>query len=80
MIAYLFTPLYNRLRSRMNVGLSATLTLLATIAIVGIPLGGVIFLAVLQISQMVTEHHPLDGEHNDLTALGQRLLDRSTEC
>ena len=72
-IAYLFTPLYNRLRTRMNVGLSATLTLLATIAIVGIPLGGVIFLAVLQIGQMVTGiTHWM--ANNDLTALGQRLL------
>ncbi len=72
-IAYLFTPLYNRLRTRMNVGLSATLTLLATIAIVGIPLGGVIFLAVLQISQMVTSITHWMAT-NDLTALGQRLL------
>jgi predicted PurR-regulated permease PerM len=72
-IAYLFTPLYNRLRAKMNVGLSATLTLLAAIAIVGIPLGGVIFLAVLQIGQMVTgiTHWVAN---NDLTALGQRLL------
>jgi predicted PurR-regulated permease PerM len=72
-IAYLFTPLYNRLRAKMNVGLSATLTLLAAIAIVGVPLGGVIFLAVLQISQMVTgiTHWVAN---NDLTALGQRLL------
>ena len=73
-IAYLFTPLYNRLRSRMNVGLSATFTLLATIAIVGIPLGGVIFLAVLQISQMVTGITHWVAQ-NDLTALGQRLLE-----
>jgi predicted PurR-regulated permease PerM len=72
-IAYLFTPLYNKLRTRMNVGLSATLTLLASIAIVGIPLGGVIFLAVLQIGQMVTGiTHWM--ANNDLTALGQRLL------
>ena len=73
-IAYLFTPLYNRLRSRMNVGLSATFTLLATIAIVGVPLGGVIFLAVLQISQMVTGITHWVAQ-NDLTALGQRLLE-----
>ena len=72
-IAYLFTPLYNRLRARMNVGLSATLTLLASIAIVGIPLGGVIFLAVLQISQMVTGITRWVA-NNDLTALGQRLI------
>src|SRR5689334_12260663 len=47
-LAYLFSPMYNRLRTKMNVGLSATVTLLAAIAIVAVPLGGVIFLAVLQ--------------------------------
>ena len=73
-IAYLFTPLYNRLRTRMSVGLSATLTLLATIATVGIPLGGVIALAVSQISQMVTGISQWVAQ-NDLTALGQRLLE-----
>lgn len=72
-IAYLFTPVYNRLRTRLSVGLSAALTLLAAILIVGIPLSGVIFLAVLQIGQMVTGiSHWVS--HNDLTALGQRLL------
>ena len=58
-IAYLFTPLYNRLRSRMNVGLSATFTLLATIAIVGIPLGGVIFLCRPADQPDGHRHHPL---------------------
>jgi predicted PurR-regulated permease PerM len=45
-IAYLFTPVYQRLRTRLNVGLSASLTLLAAILTVGVPLSGVIFLAV----------------------------------
>ena len=44
----------HRLRSRLNTGSSATVTLLAAIATVAIPLAGVIFLAVLQIGQMVT--------------------------
>src|SRR5687767_3676404 len=52
-LAYLFRPVYQRLRARMNVGLSATLTLLAAIATVALPLAGVIFLAFLQISEMV---------------------------
>mgnify|MGYP002144104361 FL=1 len=72
-IAYLFTPVYQRLRIRLNVGLSASLTLLSAILVVGIPLAGVIFLAVLQIGQMVTGiGHWVS--HNDLTAVGQRLL------
>ncbi len=71
--AYLFTPLFNRLRTRMNVGLAATCTLAAALLIVGLPLSLVIFLAVLQISQMVTGITHWVAE-NDLTALGQRLL------
>lgn len=39
-LAYLFTPLYQRLRQRMNVGMSATVTLLAAVATVAIPLAG----------------------------------------
>ncbi|MET0704539.1 MAG: AI-2E family transporter [Mycobacterium sp.] len=72
-LAYLFTPVYCRLRKRFNAAISATLTLLASVAIVGVPLAGVITLAVLQISQMVTgvSHWVAN---NDLTALGERLL------
>jgi len=73
-IAYLFTPLYKRFRTKMGTGLSATLTLLAAVAIVGIPLSGVVFLAVLQIGQMVTGITNWVAV-NDLTALGHRLLD-----
>lgn len=72
-LAYLFTPVYGRLRQRFNTGISATLTLLASIAVVGIPLAGVIVLAVLQISQMVTGISHWVAQ-NDLTALGERLL------
>lgn len=73
-LAYLFRPLYTRIRTKLNVGLSATLTLLAAIAIVAVPLSGVIFLAVLQIGQMVSGvSHWVT--HTDLTELGQRLLD-----
>ncbi|HNM85362.1 MAG TPA: AI-2E family transporter, partial [Mycobacterium sp.] len=72
-LAYLFSPLYNRLRAKLNVGLSATLTLLAALLTVGIPLAGVVFLAVLQIGQMVSGISRWVS-HNDLTALGQRLL------
>jgi predicted PurR-regulated permease PerM len=72
-LAYLFTPVYSRLRTRFNTGISATLTLLASIAVVGIPLSGVIVLAVMQISEMVTGiGHWL--AQNDLTQLGKRLF------
>lgn len=72
-LAYLFRPVYQRLRARMNVGLSATLTLLAAIATVALPLAGVIFLAFLQISEMVRSvGHWV--EQTDFTALADRLL------
>jgi predicted PurR-regulated permease PerM len=77
-LAYLFRPIYLRLRARMNVGLSATLTLLAAIATVALPLAGVIFLAFLQISQMVTSVGRW-VEQTDFTALAQRLLDSANE-
>jgi predicted PurR-regulated permease PerM len=72
-LAYLFAPVYSRLRTRFNTGISATLTLLASIAVVGIPLSGVIVLAVLQISEMVTGIGRWLAQ-NDLTHLGERLL------
>ena len=38
-VAYLFTPVYNRCRVRFNTGLSAAITVLAALATVIIPLG-----------------------------------------
>lgn len=77
-LAYLFFPLYRRLRTRMGTGGAAATTLFAAIAIVGLPLSGVVFLAFLQISQMVSGiGHWV--EQTDLTALGQRLLDSGNE-
>ena len=52
-IAYLFTPLYNRLRSKLNGGLATTLTVLAALGTVVIPIIGVITLATYQISHML---------------------------
>lgn len=77
-LAYLFTPLYNRLRTRMGSGAAATVTLLAAIATVALPLSGVAFLAFLQISQMVTGISQW-VERTDFTALGQRLLDSANQ-
>lgn len=77
-IAYLFRPMFDRLRGRFNVGLSATITLLAAIAIVLLPLGGIVFLAVLQIGQMVNGiSHWM--AHTDLTDLGRRLLSSAND-
>ncbi len=77
-LAYLFRPVYLRLRGRYSSGLAATLTLLAAIAIVAAPLSGIVFLAVVQIGQMVNGiSHWM--ANTDLTELGKRLLDTANE-
>ena len=72
-VAYLFTPLYNRARQRFNTGLSATLTVLAALATVIIPAGALITLAVLQISHMVV-HVAEWVETADMSTLGDRAI------
>ena len=73
-VAYLFTPLYNRCRQRFNTGLSATLTVLAALATVIIPAGALITLAVLQISHMVV-HVAEWVETADVSTLGDRAIE-----
>ena len=72
--AYLFSPLYRRLNSRMGSGLSATLTLLAAIAAVIVPLSLFVTLAVVQITTMV-ERVAEWVDRTDLSALGDRALE-----
>lgn len=73
-VAYLFTPLYNRCRRRFSTGLSATLTVLAALATVIIPVGALITLAVLQVSHMVV-HVAEWVETADLSTLGDRAIE-----
>lgn len=76
--AHLFNPLYLRFTKRFSKAVSATLTLLAAIATVGIPLGLVGFLAFLQIGQMVDSvGHWV--QRTDLNALGTQLLDTANQ-
>ncbi len=51
--AYLFTPLFNRFNRRLGTGLSATCTLLSALAMVIVPVGLLVALAVVQISRML---------------------------
>ena len=72
-VAYLFTPLYNRLLTKLGGGLATTLTVLAALATVVIPIAGVISLATVQIS------HTLIGVADwaktaDLNALGDKVI------
>jgi predicted PurR-regulated permease PerM len=71
--AYLFAPLYTRLNKRLGTGLSATLTLLAAIAVVVVPLGFFGYLAVVQITTMVERVAEWVGR-TDLSALGDQAL------
>ena len=52
-VAYLFTPLHNRLRNKTNGGLATTLTVLAALATVVIPVIAVVSLATIQVSHML---------------------------
>ena len=71
--AYLFTPLFDRLNKRLGTGLSATLTLLAAIAVVVVPMGLFVMLAVVQITNMVERVAEWVGR-TDLSALGDQAL------
>lgn len=72
-IAYLFTPLHNRLRTKLNSGLATTLTVLAALGTVVIPLTAVISLATVQISHMLIGAADW-AKTADLNALGDRAI------
>ena len=72
-IAYLFTPLHNRLRTKLNSGLATTLTVLAALGIVVIPLAAVISLATVQISHMLIGAADW-AKTADLNALGDKAI------
>jgi predicted PurR-regulated permease PerM len=71
--AYLFTPLFDRLSKRFNTGVSAAVTLLAALLSVVIPAVLFVFLATVQITQMVRSVSNWVAA-TDLTALGDRIL------
>ncbi|GFG55451.1 AI-2E family transporter [Mycolicibacterium agri] len=72
-VAYLFSPLYDRLRKRMGTGLSATITLLTVFACVIVPVVLIGALAVVQITEMVRGVAAW-VERTDLSTLGDRTL------
>ena len=72
-VAYLFGPLYNRLNKKMGTGLSATLTLLAAFASVIVPVGLIVLIAVVQITEMV-KSVAVWVEKTDMSTLGDKTL------
>jgi predicted PurR-regulated permease PerM len=71
--AYLFHPLFVWLGRRLNKGLSVTLTVLAALFAVIIPLSLLVLLAVVQISAMVRSVSDWVSR-TDLSSLGDRTL------
>src|SRR5690625_3830967 len=71
--AYLFTPLFQRLQRRFGTGVSATLTLLAALGVVAVPVGAIVLLAVVQITRMVGAVSDWVAG-TDLSTLGDKAL------
>ena len=72
-VAYLFTPLYNRLKTKLNGGLATTITVLAALATVVIPISAVVSLATVQISHMLIGAAEW-AKTADLNALGDNAI------
>ena len=70
-VAYLFAPVHNRLRTRFSAGLSTTLTVLAALATVVVPLSLLITVATFQVSRMLVGLAEW-AKTADLNALGDR--------
>ena len=73
-VAYLFTPVHNKLRTKLSAGMSTTLTVLAALATVVIPLSLLVTVATFQVSRMLASLANW-AKTADLSALGQRGLD-----
>lgn len=71
--AYLFTPLFHWFDRRMHTGLAATCTLLSAVAVVIVPIGLMVLLAIVQISRMVT-HVAGWVERTGLSEIGDKSL------
>jgi predicted PurR-regulated permease PerM len=71
--AYLFTPLFNWFDRRLKTGLAATCTLLSALAVVVVPVGLLVVLAIVQISRMVT-HVAGWVQKTGMTELGDKSL------
>jgi predicted PurR-regulated permease PerM len=72
-VAYLFSPLYDRLRTKLSTGLSATLTLLAAFVSVIVPVGLIVLIAVMQITEMVKSVADW-VERTDMSTLGDKTI------
>lgn len=72
-VAYLFTPLHDRLCAKLHTGLATSLTVLAALATVVVPIGAVGSLATIQISHMLMSVAEW-AKTADLNALGAKAI------
>ncbi|WP_019970981.1 AI-2E family transporter [Mycobacterium sp. 141] len=72
--AYLFSPLYHRLLRRFGAGVSAALTLLWALVLLVVPVSLLVFLGIVQVTQMVNAVSNWVAA-TDLSTLGSRTLD-----
>ncbi len=72
-LAYFFRPLYVRLERRWNAGAASTLTVLTALAVVVLPLTGILAMAVAQIKQMIDSVSDWVAKTN-INELGDRIL------
>jgi predicted PurR-regulated permease PerM len=72
-VAYLFNPLFRRLTTWLSTGLSATLTLLAALVVVVVPISGAVAIGIVQISSMIRNVSDWVSR-TDMGALGTRSL------
>lgn len=72
-LAYLFNPLYVRLTKRWNTGVAATLTLFSALAVVVLPLAGILTMAGIQIKEMIGTIGKWISQ-NDMSHLGDQVL------
>jgi predicted PurR-regulated permease PerM len=71
--AYLFTPLFEWFGRRLGSGMAATCTLLTALAVVIVPIGLLVLVAIVQISRMVTQVAGWVARTN-LSDLGEQSL------
>lgn len=72
-LAYLFRPLYVNLEKRWNAGVAAALTVLSALAIVIIPLAGILTMAGIQIKEMIDTVSEWI-QKTDMSELGDQIL------
>ena len=73
-LVYLFNPLYVRFERRWSAGAASVLTILSALAVVIVPLGGILTMAGIQIKEMIDTVSAWVAK-TDVSQLGQQILE-----